>query len=126
MKREGWLILIAAAVLCAGGLAVWWLGMQPPRGSAIEIGGGGVTIDEHNRPEVRELTEKDSAKELDENLDTYLGSVKRAYGSEARAYLDDGERAKLDIPVPPVEPMERKAPDLLPPPTPEEPTQRPE
>lgn len=123
MKREGWLILIAVAVLCAGGVAVWWLGAQPARDLAVDEIEGGVTLEENQAPDVREPTEKDAANAFEEKLEAYLGSVKQAYGKESRDYLDGEEHVELDIPVPPVDPVERKAPDLMPPPS--DPAKRP-
>ena len=68
-----------------------------------------------------EALEKSSKADREETLEAYLGAVRRAYGSESRAYLGEAGNAELDIPVPPVEPMERKAPDLLPKPKAESP-----
>lgn len=68
-----------------------------------------------------EALEKSSKADREEKLEAYLTAVRRAYGSESREYLGEAGRAELDIPVPSVEPMERKPPDLMPRPTAESP-----
>ena len=92
---------VAAAALCIGGLASCSRESGAPAPPAEDARGA--------RPLATDGAT--SKQDLDQKLDAYLGEEKQVYGDESRDYLH-ARREDLAIPVPPVEPMERKAPML--------------
>jgi len=111
MKRR-WLFALAAAALL---------------GCSRESAPAATTDPAHGdaEPPARDALDKSSKAEREQDIDSYLEDVRRSYGDESRKYLGEDDHAKLDILVPAVEPMERKAPDLMPDAPPAEKSERP-
>jgi hypothetical protein len=101
MKRRSWLFALAAAAL---------LGCSRESAPAATDSVPG----DAEAPSARDALDRTSKAERAQDIESYLDDVRRSYGDESRKYLGEDDRAKFDIPVPDVEPMERKAPDLLP------------
>lgn len=112
MKRRSFLFALAAAAL---------LGCS--RESAPAAAPDPAQSDA--APADPDALEKAAKAAREQDIESYLDGVRRDYGDESRKYLGEEERSRLDIPVPGVEPMERKAPDLLPDASPENENERP-
>jgi hypothetical protein len=106
MRTARWVFAFTAAAL----LACVPESESPPAAAA----GGEIDREDPETAAALQALEKSSEADREEKLEAYLGAVRRDYRAQSRAYLGEEARDQIDIAVPPVEPIDRKAPDLMP------------